>query len=105
MELDRKQTDELVARIVAAVHPQRIILFGSHARGEALADSDIDVLVVAAEGTHRRRTAQIIHRALLGYGVPVDVVVATPSDLEIYRESPGLVYYHALREGKDLYAA
>jgi len=52
-----EQTDDLVARIVAAVRPERIILFGSHARGEARADSDIDVLVVAPEGAHRCKTA------------------------------------------------
>ena len=39
------------------------------------------------------------------FGLPVDVVVATPSDIEKYRESPGLVYREALREGKELYAA
>ena len=105
MELGTQQTDDLVARIVTAVHPLRIVLFGSHARGEALAGSDIDVLVVAPEGAHRRHTAQTIYRALLGFGVAVDVVVATPSDLETYRDTSGLVYRQALREGKDLYAA
>ena len=105
MEMTQTQTEQLVARIVAASHPQRIILFGSAARGEAGRHSDVDVLVVAPEGAHRRKTAQAIYRGLLGLGVPVDVVVATPSDLEDYRESPGLVYREALREGKELYAA
>ena len=105
MELTQSQTEQLVARIVAAAHPQRIILFGSAARGEAGRHSDVDVLVVAPEGAHRRKTAQAIYRGLLGLGVPVDVVVATPSDLEDYRDSPGLVYRAALREGKELCAA
>ena len=105
MELTQSQTEQLVARIVAAAHPQRIILFGSAARGEAGRHSVVDVLVVAPEGAHRRKTAQAIYRGLLGLGVPVDVVVATPSDLEDYRDSPGLVYRAALREGKELCAA
>jgi len=105
MELTKQQTSELVARIVAAAHPRRIILFGSLARGEAALHSDIDVLVVAPEGSHRRKTAQAIYRGLLGFGLPVDVVVATPSDLELYRDSPGLIYREALREGRELYAA
>jgi len=105
MELTKQQTSELVERIVAAAHPRRIILFGSLARGDAARHSDIDVLVVAPEGSHRRKTAQAIYRGLLGFGRPVDVVVATPSDLELYRDSPGLIYREALREGKELYAA
>jgi len=105
MLLTQRQTADLVDRIVAAVHPERIIVFGSSARGEAGRYSDIDLLVVAPEGAHRRKTAQAIYRALLGSGLPVDVVVATPSDLEKYRDSPVLVYRQALREGKELYAA
>ena len=105
MELTSEQTKELVARIVEAAHPQRIVLFGSAARGEAGRHSDIDLLVVAPEGAHRRKTAQAIYRGLLGTGLAVDVVVATPSDLEKYRESPSLIYREALREGKELYAA
>ena len=105
MELTKQQTSELVERIVAAAHPRRIILFGSLARGDAARHSDIDVLVVAPEGSHRRKTAQAIYRGLLGFGLPVDVVVATPSDLELYRDSPGLIYREALREGRELYAA
>jgi predicted nucleotidyltransferase len=105
MELTGNQAEELVRRIVTAVHPQRIILFGSTARGEMNRESDIDVLVVASEDSHRRKTAQTIYRGLLGFGLPVDVVVAIPSDLEKYENSPCLVYRDALREGRELYAA
>ena len=100
-----QQMSELVERIVDAVEPIRIILFGSMARGEAGRCNDIDVLVVVREGVHRRKSAQLIYRRLLGFGIPVDVVVATPSDLELYRDSPGLVYREAIREGRELYAA
>ena len=94
-----------MARIVAAAHPARIILFGSAARGQAGAHSDIDVMVVAGEDAHRRKTAQAIYGHLHGFGFPVDVVVAKPSDLEKYGDSPGLVYREALRDGRDLYVA
>ena len=105
MQLTTEKIEDLVGRIVEAVHPERIILFGSAARGEINRYSDIDVLVVAQEGSHRRKTAQTIYRKLLGFGLPVDVVVATPSDLDLYRDSPGLIYREALREGKELYVA
>jgi predicted nucleotidyltransferase len=62
--------DELIRRVVAAVHPLRIILFGSAARGDMRPDSDIDVLIVMPETVHRCRTAQDVHEQLFGFPVP-----------------------------------
>ena len=105
MTISDEQISDLIKRIVEAVDPVRIILFGSTARGEAGRHSDIDVLVVVKEGSHRRKSAQVIYHWLLGFGIPVDVVVATPSDMEQYHDSPGLVYREAIRDGIELYAA
>jgi predicted nucleotidyltransferase len=101
----QEQLTELVRRIVAAVNPLRIILFGSAARGEMRGDSDLDVLVVMPEGTHRRHTAQSLYPRLVGLNIAVDILVATPADLERYGDMPGFVYHDVLREGKELYAA
>ncbi len=92
-------------RIVTAVQPLRVILFGSAARGDMGADSDIDVLVVMPDGTHRRHTAEMLHRHFFGIPYGIDVLVATPSDLEKYRHSVGLIYRTILEEGRELYAA
>jgi len=81
------QLDELVQRIVTAVHPMRIILFGSAVRGEMTQDSDIDVLVVMPEGTNRRHTAQELHRHFFGLSFPVDIIVTTPSLLERHQDN------------------
>jgi uncharacterized protein len=97
--------DELIRRVVEAVHPLRIILFGSAARGDMRPDSDIDVLIVMPENIHRRRTAQDVHEQLFGFPVPVDVLVATPEDLRKHQDNIGLVYHQVLREGKEIYAA
>lgn len=105
MDISDKKIKEIVDRIVQAVHPVKIILFGSTARGEAHPGSDIDILVVMPDGTHRRETMTNIYRALLGTRLDVDVVVATLSDLADYAEAPGLVYREALTEGVQLYAA
>jgi predicted nucleotidyltransferase len=94
----------LIQRIATAVQPLRIILFGSFARGEGGADSDIDLLVVMPEGTHRRHTAQLLYRCTRGLGVPLDFLVATPSDLEKNRDHVGLIYKAILAEGQELYA-
>ena len=97
--------DQLVAQIVEAVHPLRIILFGSAARADAGAESDLDVLVVMPDGTARLRTARELYRRIAGIGVPFDILVATPSLLEMHRDNPGLIYGTILREGRTLYAA
>ena len=102
---DQGTLDDLVRRIVEAVHPLRIILFGSAARGEMGADSDLDVLVVMPDGTHRRKTIGFLYERLYGLGKAKDIIVATESDIRSYADSPGLIYGTALREGKELYRA
>jgi len=95
----------LVDRVIATVHPIRIILFGSTARQQDGPDSDLDVLVVMPDKTHRRHTAQLLYRSLRGVGVPFDLVVATELDISKHRNTPGLVYRSALNEGIEVYAA
>ena len=96
---------DLVDRIVSSVHPERIILFGSAARGTMGPDSDLDVLVVKRGDYRRIDLMHAIRRALRGYSYAVDLVVATPEDLERYAESIALVYHPALKEGRELYAS
>jgi len=102
---DPQVVDRLVRRIVELAHPLRVILFGSAAREEMGPHSDLDVLVVVPEGVHRRQTAQHLYREIRGLGIPFEVLVVTPSDLERHGNTIGLVYRHALREGRELYAA
>lgn len=95
--------EEIVHRILAVSHPEQIILFGSRARGEAGPDSDLDLLVVARGIGAPRRESTRLRRALRGLLVPVDVIVATPEQIERHRDTIGLVYRQALREGRVLY--
>ena len=97
--------DDLIHRIVAVASPLRVVLFGSAAWGDMHPDSDLDVLVVVPEGTPRRRTAQRIYRRMIGFPTAVDVIVATEGDLHKHRENFSLIYYPAIREGKEIYAA
>jgi predicted nucleotidyltransferase len=83
----------------------KIILFGSAARGDMGPDSDVDLLVVMPEGTHRLDTMGYLYRTVRGVRVPFDVIVATPTDLERYGDRPGLIYKTVLREGRAVYAA
>ena len=105
MQPNPEVIEQLVRRIIELVYPLRIILFGSAARGEMESDSDIDVLVVMPEGVHRRRTVQLLYRQIRGLGVPFDILVATPNDLEVHRDNIGLIYQTILREGREVYVA
>lgn len=95
----------LLEQVVRIAHPLRVILFGSAARGEAGPRSDIDLLVVMPDGTHRRHTAQRLYAGIRHVAVPFDLLVATPSDLEKHRWNVGLIYSTILQEGIEVYAA
>lgn len=101
---DDSGLEEVVRRIVEVAQPERIVLFGSAARGTPGPDSDLDLLVVK-RGAHRRRLTAEIYARLVGVGRAVDVVVVTPEDIERFGSSPSLIIEPALREGRVVYAA
>jgi predicted nucleotidyltransferase len=96
---------DIVRRVVEAAEPEKIILFGSAARGEMGPNSDIDLLVIKGGKFNRWRLTTAIYRHLRGKGAPVDVVVVTPEEVKLYGDSPYLVIHPALREGKFVYGA
>jgi uncharacterized protein len=94
---------EMARRLAREFEPDRIILFGSYARGTAGPDSDADLLVVMPVHGSRRRKAAEMERSLAGVGLPKDLLLATPEELEAQRELPGTVIRAALQEGLVLY--
>ncbi len=94
----------LLKRIVEEINPLRVILFGSVARNTMGEESDIDLLVVMPEGTHRRHTAQLLYKNIRNIGVPFDVLVVTDQDLEKHQNSVGMIYQEILAEGIEVYA-
>lgn len=105
MQPDPNQLNELVKRIRHVVQPVRVLLFGSAARGEMGPDSDLDVLVIVPEGVDGRSATRRIYRELIGFEAAADVIVATQDEIDCYRDNFSLVYYPALREGREIYAA
>jgi len=103
--MDQAILDEVVRRVVEAARPERIILFGSAARGDMGPESDIDLLVVKSGVADRIRLAQEIHLRFFGLPVAVDIVVVSPEDIEQFAQGVGTVIPEALEEGKLLYAA
>ena len=94
---------EIVQRIRSVREPERIILFGSYARGQAGPDSDVDIMIVVPETVGLRSQAVDYMAALRRLGVPVEVVVASTQDLAEYGDSPWLIYRSAAKEGVVLY--
>lgn len=96
---------DIVKRIVAAAKPEKIVLFGSAARGEMGPNSDLDLLVIKRGKFDYWRVLNNIYRHLRGDCAAVDVVLVTAEDAERYRDTHCLVICPALREGKVIYDA
>ena len=102
--VDQETLDEIIRRVVEVAAPERIILFGSAARGEMGPHSDVDLLIVKDAPNLRGLTGRIYQR-LHGVGAPVDAVMVTPEDVRRYKDSHALVIKPALREGRVVYEA
>ena len=94
---------EIVARIVRIAHPQRIILFGSRARGDARPDSDVDLLVITDSKEPRYRRAVPLYGVLSDILVPMDIMVYSPEEVQEWSGVPQAFVTTAVREGKVLY--
>jgi predicted nucleotidyltransferase len=95
---------QMVRTIVEQFQPERIILFGSHARGTAGPDSDVDLLIVMPVMGSKWEKAIEIGAALGRIPVSKDILVTTPEEFEWRKEIPGTIERPAALEGKILYA-
>jgi len=106
-QVDDALLQRMTAALVEAADPEQVILFGSHARGEAGPDSDVDLIVVEAEPFGPDRDVRLeearLRRALPGFDVSVDILVFSRDDVDYWRDSLNHVLARALREGKVLY--
>ncbi len=87
----------------AAPDAEQILLFGSHARGGANSESDLDFLVIEPTVENRAREMVRLRRALRPLRVPVDVLVYSRAEVDHWGHQPGTALYWALREGRVVY--
>ncbi len=90
-------------KIVNTFAPDKIIVFGSWARREADEHSDVDFLVIMPYSGSKRDAQVSIRRALKGFGVPKDVIVATEQEVKEKEKLNAYIYGSALREGRIVY--
>ncbi len=104
-DIDPAILPKIVERIKRVSKPQRIVLFGSRARGDHRPDSDIDILVIEDSKLPRHRRAIPLYAVLsdLLLDVDAEVVVYTPAEVEDWRGASAAFVTTALREGKVLY--
>jgi predicted nucleotidyltransferase len=96
---------EIIKRVVDISHPERIIMFGSAARGEMNPNSDVDLLVIKDGEYDQSLLAGDIYMNLHGIKQAVDVILVTSEQVERYRNTHCLVIAPALKEGKEIYHA
>jgi predicted nucleotidyltransferase len=94
---------EIRERLVSRFHPEKIILFGSQARGTADKRSDIDLLVICRFKGKRRKLMVDIDDELSGIEYAFDIVVLTPDEFQRDRQIPGTIGRYASQEGKVFY--
>ncbi len=102
-QTDPPLLDEIVRRVVKATQPEKLVLFGSRARGNARSNSDYDLLVINRSPEPRYKRSIPIYVALADLPIEVEVMVYTPEEIEEWREVPQAFVTTALREGKTLY--
>ncbi|MGI8856378.1 MAG: nucleotidyltransferase domain-containing protein [Thermomicrobiales bacterium] len=93
----------IVTRIERIARPERVILFGSRARGEARTNSDYDLLVIAESDEPRYRRAAPLYAALADVPVEADVLVYTPAEVAEWSAVPQAFVTTAIREGQVVY--
>ncbi|MCZ0938703.1 MAG: nucleotidyltransferase domain-containing protein [Caldilineaceae bacterium] len=99
--------EQMVEKIVAEVDPEQIILFGSRARGDARAGSDVDLAVVESEPFGQERSKRLeaarLYRTLSGFLVSKYILEYSRDEVDYWRDSFNHVLARALREGRVLY--
>ena len=99
----QEQIDEITQKIVKNFQPQKIILFGSYAYGAPTEESDLDLMIIKDSDLPGRLQNREIRKLLSGSKIPVDVIVKTPHEFEVYKDIIGTIVYPAHKFGKVLY--
>ena len=94
---------DIIRRIVQTAQPDKIILFGSRARGDARPDSDFDVLVIKESSEPRYRRSVPLYVALADLPAEVEVMVYTPEEIDEWRQVSQAFVTTAVREGTTIY--
>lgn len=100
---DKTIIDKIINAILQVIIPDKIILFGSQARGDSQPDSDYDILIIKSDIEDEIKIARKIYRNLIGLNESVDIIVEKLETIEKYKNTTGYIYEDALKEGVVIY--
>jgi predicted nucleotidyltransferase len=97
--------DQIVSLITSKTSPERIVLFGSYARGDNTENSDIDILIIIKNLTNERKITGALYKALLNENItiPVDFLAIDYEKYNKLKDKIGYIYKTIEREGKIIY--
>ncbi|MBC8394882.1 MAG: nucleotidyltransferase domain-containing protein [Deltaproteobacteria bacterium] len=101
--IDKNEIERAAIRLGNASNAVRVILFGSHARGDAHEDSDVDFMIIAESDLPRFKRSRELYKLFRPYPFGMDLVVYTPEEIERGKKSPVSFISSVLKEGKTLY--
>ena len=102
--IPRAKISEVVRIIAEKYHPEKIILFGSHAYGKPDPGSDLDILLIKNTDLPRYRRSREVRKFLRGLAVPMDILVYTPREVDRWKNIQEAFITRMMRKGKVLYA-
>ncbi len=99
-----EKVEAVVQRLIAAAQPRKIILFGSYVRGETHCDNDLDVLVVTDDRMPDPRAESVrLRDCVENIDMPMDILVVPEKRFAEFRNTPGLIYREASKQGRVVY--
>lgn len=103
--VSQQELDRVVLRIVEIYQPEKVILFGSYAYGNAHEGSDLDLLLIKQTNENPLNRAAGIRKALRNFLLPMDILVYTPAEIAKDKERKFTFIHDVLKSGKVLYAS
>ena len=101
--INESKLKQIAALIGIAANAERVVLFGSHARGEANENSDVDLMIIADSNLPRFKRSRKLYTLLKPYPFAMDLLVFTPQEVEKGKRSHVTFISMILKEGKTLY--
>jgi predicted nucleotidyltransferase len=101
--LTEKEIEKLIDRIAKRIQPEKIIIFGSYAKGAATIKSDLDILVIKETEIPMANRADDLKPVLFNLLIPVDVHVYTPEEVNEYGKEPFSFLNSILKSGKTVF--
>jgi len=102
--IDQREIESVAQRIGKATDAERIVLFGSYARGTAVDTSDVDLLIIANSSLPRFKRSRELYKLFDPHPFGMDLIVYTPDEIERGKRSEVSFVSAVLREGKTVYA-